>query len=410
MKSRIMIVTAAVLLLSSCTKDKLYLSNPNNCRYDTYTVQFQTIWGGINSCYAFWDIDGTNWDAVYSKYLPIFEGLDKQETVTDEQLLAVYDGMLGTLVDHHFNLSVVNIATKKIIDISPGIKQVARRDGYHENLQAVYGDVNPASCILKLSEDGRLSNYKNSYLNRNFAHSGIITKTEGGKDTRILLLRLDSFDIMERLDAETPEGEPKPMEAIENYLTLLADNSLKGIIIDIRSNGGGTVDDLQYVFGPMLKERYEFAQIRHKIGIGRYDYSAWSPYSVAPLSESRSGCYYDRSGIPLVVMIDMHSVSCSEVSAMLARSLPNGVILGERTFGGQGILDFDFESGFSGTFGSQSGNHYCYMASCAVSDLNGKCYEGVGITPDKEVAFNIRDWANRRDTQMEAAIDLIAGK
>ncbi|XOD69675.1 MAG: hypothetical protein ACMUEM_03590 [Flavobacteriales bacterium AspAUS03] len=38
-----------------------------------YEDLFKYVWEGLNRNYVFWDIDLTDWDAVYRKYPPQFQ-------------------------------------------------------------------------------------------------------------------------------------------------------------------------------------------------------------------------------------------------------------------------------------------------------------------------------------------------
>ena len=72
----LMLVSGAV----SCRRQAPELTNPNDLRVNTESPSqvFLAFWQGMNNSYGFWDIDPTDWDAVYDHYLPIFERLDTE--------------------------------------------------------------------------------------------------------------------------------------------------------------------------------------------------------------------------------------------------------------------------------------------------------------------------------------------
>ena len=58
--------------------------------------------------------------------------------------------------------------------------------------------------------------------------------------------------------------------------------ALKGIIIDLRGNGGGEISDLDLLVGQMVTSEYTFGYTRYKNGVNRLDYSPWAPAVVKP--------------------------------------------------------------------------------------------------------------------------------
>lgn len=76
---------------------------------NSLTEQFDIIWNGINQNYVFWEIDPTDWDAVYTQYRPRFEELYKKDTVPTADLQKLYEEVCGTLIDHHMNIKVKNL-------------------------------------------------------------------------------------------------------------------------------------------------------------------------------------------------------------------------------------------------------------------------------------------------------------
>ena len=64
----LMLISGAV----SCRRQAPELTNPNDLRVNTESPSqvFLAFWQGMNNSYGFWDIDPTDWDAVYDHYLP----------------------------------------------------------------------------------------------------------------------------------------------------------------------------------------------------------------------------------------------------------------------------------------------------------------------------------------------------
>ena len=75
-KISLLILAALALTFSSCRKTPdyvPYIGETTNLAYRTYAEQFDVIWNNINTGYVFWDVDETDWDEVYEKFMPQLE-------------------------------------------------------------------------------------------------------------------------------------------------------------------------------------------------------------------------------------------------------------------------------------------------------------------------------------------------
>ena len=55
-----------------------YIGENGQLAYSTYTEQFDYLWRVLSTGYVFWDVDTTDWDAMYERYLPAFQELDEK--------------------------------------------------------------------------------------------------------------------------------------------------------------------------------------------------------------------------------------------------------------------------------------------------------------------------------------------
>ena len=80
----IMIAAAAALSVVGCRDDMPEMHNPmTNVTIYNWSQLFDAYWSGMNYNYVFWDIDPTDWDAVYREYKPRFDDL-AHASFTDE--------------------------------------------------------------------------------------------------------------------------------------------------------------------------------------------------------------------------------------------------------------------------------------------------------------------------------------
>jgi hypothetical protein len=186
---------------------------------------------------------------------------------------------------------------------------------------------------------------------------------------------------------------------------LRASGQLKAVIIDVRGNSGGMLNDFQYVLGSMLPSGgFEVAFSRFKRGVGRYDYSSLSPFKVPTLETA-----HETITEPIVVLTNCGSVSMAEITSLGCQSLPNGTLIGKRTHGGLCSLITNpgvYYQNYSGIIGEMNKTPiYLYIPHMTTISKEGKLFEGVGLTPDIEVDLDVTQYqATGRDTQLERAL------
>lgn len=195
---------------------------------------------------------------------------------------------------------------------------------------------------------------------------------------------------------------------VEVTQTLHKEGKLKGVIIDVRNNGGGSVNDYQYVLGALLPSGgHQVASARFKTGIGRYDYSPLTPEVIPTFSEE-----HETITEPVVVLANCHSVSMSEVTCLGAKQMENARVIGTNTWGGMCLLAAD-PSAYSIYYASAVGVEnetpfWAYIPANVTVTNEGGILEGVGVTPDIEVAFDMDLYnSTGRDSQLERALQYI---
>ena len=105
---------------------------------------------------------------------------------------------------------------------------------------------------------------------------------------------------------------------VDNELTSLKDKGAKGIIIDLRSNPGGLLEEAVTVSSSFIKTGKPVVKIKPRKGKSEIKLS--------------TGNSHDTK-IPLVVLVDKGSASASEIVAGAIQDHGRGKIVGEKTFG-----------------------------------------------------------------------------
>ncbi len=425
MKKTIIIMLAGIMLLAACRKEDEELLNPN-VRYNvsTYEQQFDVIWHGIDNSYVFWERDTIDWDAKYKEYKPQFAALDKMKEVPDSIFTDLWLGVVGHLLDHHFYIRVLNFRTGEMINIGGGSKRdILKRPDYQET------KTDEQVAILKIHPKLVEDSYKES-TNGLTIRSCQFKKDNGNK---IAYIRISGFNIFsdnymyeEPSEAKFYANTSKTWIAlmqfygsgwmnevygrygylnVKGYNGWINDDDVEGIIFDVRGNGGGDASTLNPLVGGLLTQTTQYGYSRYKEGLGRLDYSPWSRFDIITPS------HHINTVKPIIVLADVNSASCSELTTQTIHSLPNGRHVGTRTNGATcPLLPNYFNLLLSGCFGKKDCNnksdinYYCYTSNFDIVLPDYTSLEGKGITPDVYCQYII---GTDVDEQLDKAIELL---
>ena len=185
--------------------------------------------------------------------------------------------------------------------------------------------------------------------------------------------------------------------------------TLGGVIIDLRGNGGGMINDGYFVTGSLLPEGGSpFSYSRFKRGTGRFDYSTLTLNYLKTMEANTHEVITE----PVVVITNCQSLSMSEITTLVVKNMENGTHIGKRSRGGICELTSDnltFTDNYMGHIGERGKTPvYVYLPSVANFTLDHKIIEGEGITPDIEVDFDEATFrATGKDSQLDRALQYI---
>lgn len=160
-------------------------------------------------------------------------------------------------------------------------------------------------------------------------------------------------------------------------------NNSKGLILDLRFNGGGYLDSAVDIMGEFL-ERNKSAVIISRLNSTNKD----TLYTSGP---SR------LSGIPLVILINKGSASASEILAGTLHDYGKATLIGETSYGKgsvQEVIPFADGSTLKLTVSK--------WKTGLGNDIDKK-----GLTPDIPVSISEDDIKNDTDRQLNEAIDFL---
>ena len=170
---------------------------------------------------------------------------------------------------------------------------------------------------------------------------------------------------------------------------LLSFKDCRGLILDIRENGGGSLDNSDRIASHFLKEKTHVGYVQHKTGKGHDDFSDPYPLYLEP-SE------YVKWWRPVVVLTNRHCYSAANDFVQKMRMAPYATIVGDTTGGGSGF-----------PFMSELPNGWTIRFSASpMLDIDQQHTE-FGIAPDVAVSLREEDELRGYDTLIETARELI---
>lgn len=245
-------------------------------------------------------------------------------------------------------------------------------DNYQEAINMMRGSDNKAGdevvLSIKRAETGLTEELT-------LVREHIILKTVKSKllPENIGYVRITSFD--DRTDKEFSDA-----------LNSMNVETLNGLVIDLRNNGGGTLTSMQNISDMLLPEGV-ITYFEYKDGNRKYFRS--------------SSSYLD---VPLSIIINGSSASASEALAGAIRDHKRGTLIGEQSFG-KGIVQSVYPF-----LKTDKGTTAIYITTAKYYTPKGECIHKTGITPDivvempEEYKFsNFDDLTLEQDAQLKLA-------
>lgn len=151
----------------------------------------------------------------------------------------------------------------------------------------------------------------------------IETKTEDGKSHRLGVITLPSFY------ADFEEGKIRCSVDVEKILKRLIEAKIDGLVIDLRNNGGGALEEVRRMTGFFI-ESGPVVQVKNTLG-------------QLQVKDSDSGKPLYTG--PMVVMTDKSSASASEILAGALQDFNRAVIVGDSSTFGKGTVQQPMDIG-----------------------------------------------------------------
>ena len=333
MVGKLFFAMALLLTLSSCER-WLMEKDPAN---DPLT-NFESMWTTIDRKYTFFELKNIDWDAVYTTYRARIS-----DDMTTRELYEVLADMLFELRDGHVNLITA-------FDISRNWRWYL--DG-------------PQNFNYTIVE--------RYYLEPHYEITGPLYNT-WLPDT-IGYVYYGSFS--------------RGVSDFHIDYVIAKYSKAKGLIIDVRNNGGGNTANVSQIVSRFISDRTLMVREQYKTGPGHNDFTEPFDRYLEPNSDSA----YTK---PVVVLTNRSSYSATNDFVAHIRNIPNVTLVGDTTGGGGGYPYYaELPNGWRYRFSS--------TATITPDGLNIE----TGIPPDVRVNMLPLDEINKRDNIIEAAINLL---
>lgn len=321
--------------MTACTDEmQTYSSSP--------VTNFEALWQLLDERYCYFDLRaqeyGLDWQEVHDRYAPLVS-----DTMSNRQLYDVMEAMIDELHDGHTNL-ITEFATSSSTSFMSDrphnfsgdlLMKVLGNDWYYSS--GVYYDILPDSIAYMY-----IGSFSSSFSNR-------------------LITEMFSYF-----------------------------KDCRGLIIDVRDNGGGNLDLEQSLAARFMTDPCTVAFMAHKTGPAHDAFSPCVPVTIEPDTT------LTRWLSPVCVLANRRCYSATNDFVCTMKELPQVTIVGDRTGGGGGLpMSTELPNGWSVRY-----------SSSPTYDLAMNPIE-FGIDPDVHVDLDSTDIARGIDTLIATACRLM---
>jgi C-terminal peptidase prc len=385
---------------------------PANVRVEADITQqqlaiFEELWATVNRTCVYEDFNGQDWEAIGGRYRQLIEA-----GLTDEDFYTAMDHMIAELGDEHsffespdearesdaqfegtFEYVGVGILVAPVPEAGAGVILFAFPDspaleaglGPHDSILAVDG-------YPMLEADGSLTNRIRGPENTSVT---LTLRRPGGEpfDVTLTRRRISGATLIDYcaipgtriayLFLPNLESETLPAQMREALAALTASGPLQGLILDNRQNHGGQLPVLEAVLGFFTE-----GPVGHFVNRRETRLLEIEPEDVN-----------GSQTVPLVVLVDVDTVSFGEVLSGVLENQGRAQLVGQTTLGNvETLWGYDFDDGSR-----------AWIASETFQPLNqpNGIWEQTGIEPDVSAPTRWDLFVEATDPALGVAVELL---
>ena len=335
MARRCLLVGCTVCLLLGFTRCERLLIPPDGD--PTAVATFEELWSTVNRKYSFFTLKRIDWADVYRRYRPqVRNGMNTIE------LFDVLAAMLFELRDGHVNL-------RSPFDVSRHWE-----------------------WYLTAPPNFNWDVIERNYLDNDYRRTG-----------PLLNRAIDSVGYVYY------ESFSQFVSDFHIDFVVARFRNAKGLIIDVRNNGGGSTANVARLTSRFVREKTLYSYWIYKTGPAPDAFSEPIAQHIEPDGDN-------TWSKPVVILTNRRCFSATNDFVLAMKALPNVTVVGDTTGGGGGLPYF-----------AELPNGWTYrFSTTATLTPDGRQVE-LGIAPDVRVDLDPADEARGVDTILERALDLL---
>src|ERR1700737_1828063 len=382
---------------------------------------FEKVWKEIHDHYYDPSYNGVDWNEVHQRYAPLVEA-----TKRDQEFYTLMSQMTSELHDAHTRFNSPeqwkNFRRQQGVTVGFGVDDIDGKTvvtSVTTGSDAAHAGIEPGMVVLRVDDTAvaqRVAEIEKKRLpssseraTRWFIYNRVFA---GPADTpvKVALQRADGsvFEVSVRrqIYSAAPEVTTHVLPSGNVYIrfdgfqhpitkefrqALQKNRDAPGLIVDLRRNGGGDLAVLLPIAGYFFGKRTLFAKDSTRTG---KPLSSYVGLFKLPLQ-----LYVGRPGEqiysgPVVILVDAHSASSSEVFAAGMQDTLRAKVIGSQSCGC--VLGIAKPR-------AMKGGGVLEMSEVLWFSPKGRKLEGTGIIPDKVVAPTMFDLQRGRDAALAEA-------
>jgi carboxyl-terminal processing protease len=391
------------------------------------------VWNTVNDRYYRADLNGVDWRAARQRWEP-----RALEAASDDEFWELLDHMAGELADSHTRVEspkqVERRKKQQAFSLGLGLRILEGSvvvTSVHPESDAYWAGVRAGMRLTRIGEVEALAQWQawqqasRRYSSEQAGFRAPVRKlneTAAALAEKAAAARITGGGMaleFERVDGSRFNAELKPralstrplvshrvLPSGIGYLRFTAfQESLRGgmldaiaalkdtpaMIIDLRSNGGGSAAMAEALVGSFFKEKTLVA--RTSTRSGKPVTLAFGAIELITLERSVPGRADAYAG-KVAILLDHDSASASEATAAALQSTGRAIVVGETSCGC--LL------AYLGYAALPGGGELAY-SEIGFSTVKGDRIEGRGVVPDVAVERSVADLRSQRDRTLEAA-------
>lgn len=345
-------------------------------------------------------LDYSELDAVYSTLRNNYDG----QLSTQELLDGAKKGLVEASGDPYSEYFTDTEANQFFSDLDGEFSGIGAELGIKEDILTIISTIDGSPAQKAGLRAGDAIGLVNEEDTSSWSIDEAVSNIRGEKGTTVKLTIRRGDEVKEinvvRDDIVNPSVRQEILDGNIGYLRLSRFNDtdtvrlseaaardfkqrgVKGVILDMRGNGGGYVTAAQEIAGLWLDSSKTVVEERQGSKVIENLKASGDPV---------------LEGVPTIVLVDNYSASASEIVAGALKDHGAARLVGEQTYG----------KGSVQTIKDVIGGGQLKVTVAKWYTPKGKNIDGEGIAPDVEVSLSEEDFEADRDPQRDRALELL---